>query len=334
MRTLMLALLSVVVSSCLISSDHFGQRSCHQDSECPQIAGYSCVSGTRWPQKPCGEDEAECVCEVIFPPQAGGIGYDGGGPLIPDAGPPPDYCSEIRPLLDKYCLGTCHGAQMGFPNVPYDFRLDYWEPGPNQLLADGGAGLPGVKARLDRIDARIFLDRSNLMPPPPDMYPIQPTEADRALVHKWITKFDAVILDGGCLPTEGLVAMKNDGGMDAGSVDAGAPVSFATDVLPIFTGGNCNCHTGANTSGTLSLTAANAYNNLVNVNTSMGCNNGMAKRVVANSPQTSMLWLKASNDPNKCNNFMPRGAAMPLSQMNAAQFDTITRWIRQGARNN
>jgi hypothetical protein len=104
--------------------------------------------------------------------------------------------------------------------------------------------------------------------------------------------------------------------------------------VPIFNGGNCGCHTGANTSGGLSLTAANAYNQLVNVNTSAGCLNGMAKRVVPNSPNTSQLWLKTSNDAAKCNLSMPRGAAMPLSQMNPAQFDIITRWIRQGAPNN
>lgn len=336
LRLLLLAL-SLGLSSCLVTTDDFGARVCHKNDDCPGVAGYLCASTAVWPQRGCGAGEEGCLCEVRFPPDVGGIALDGGGPVIPDAGPPPDYCDDIKPILTLNCLGTCHGSQMGYPNSPTDFRLDYWEPGPAQALRDGGQGLPGVKAKLDRIKARIFDEKT--MPPPPSDFPIQPSSADRALVNKWIVKFGAPRGDGGCEQGDGGVAPKPDAGAaDAGprdgGVDAGAPVSFSTQILPIFNGGNCNCHTGVNTAGTLSLTAGNAYQQLVvNAQVSAGCATGPQKRVLANQPLQSQLWLKIANDPTKCNNSMPRNL-QPLLVMQPGQADLIRRWIQQGAPNN
>lgn len=333
LRFALTALVLTSVSACLISTDDFGIRHCKTADDCPGVAGYICAAGTVWPQRGCGDGGETCVCEVRFPPEPGGIQTDGGTPPVPDAGPPPDYCTEIRPILQLSCLGTCHGTQMGYPNSPSDFRLDYWEPGTAQRTADGGPGVPGVKDKISRIKARIY-DEPTM---PPQDFPIPPTDAQRKLVNRWVTKFGAPLGEGSCELYDAGAPQTDggttDGGARDGGVDAGAPVSFATDILPIFTN-NCGpCHT-TNTSGGLSLTAANAYNALVNANVSAGCATGPQKRVLANAPQQSQLWLKTGDDPNKCNMFMPRGAAQPLKTSQPAAFDRIERWIRQGAQNN
>jgi hypothetical protein len=306
--------------ACLIASDPYGEKSCRTRDDCPNVAGYLCVAiilqdgGDAWPQQDC-RNSIYCRCEVQFPPEQGGIQTDGG---MKDAGPAPDYCTEVRPILQTDCLGTCHGAQMGYPNSPKDFRLDYYEA---PLLPDGGPGLPGVKARSDRVQDRIYRRRDM----PPIDFPIMPSTTQRALVDKWV-RMGAPLGDGGCEVDAGPIP-------DAGPSDGGPPISFSVDVIPIFAG-NCSCHTGGNDAGTLSLSAGAAYTQLVGANTSLGCNAGNSKRVLANAPQSSQLWLKLANDPAKCNSFMPLDAGMPLKVTNPAAFDKIDKWIRQGAKNN
>ncbi len=322
--------LAVATSSCLISGDGFGGKLCKKNEDCPGIAGYLCVAPDAWPQRACGEGEEGCVCEVKFPPDPGGIALDGGGPVIPDAGPPPDFCAEIKPIIDLKCISTCHGDQMGYPNSPPDFRLDYWEPGPQHAKPDGGLGVPGVKEKVSRIQARI---NENTMPP--FDYPLKVVKEERDLINRWVNRFGAPLGDGGCVVTGTPPPMDAGTGMDAGvRPDAGAPVSFSTQVVPIFTQRCGPCHT-TNMSGGLSLTAGNAYNALVGIDVSATCMPAGAprKRVLANAPQQSQLWLKIRNDPNRCGNSMPNGQ-MPLLQMAPAQADIIDRWIRQGAPNN
>lgn len=324
--------LAVATSSCLITGDGFGGKFCRKNEDCPAIAGYLCASTATWPQRGCGEAEEGCLCEIRFPPDPGGIGFDGGGPVQPDAGPPPDYCTEIKPILELNCLGTCHGNQMQYPNSPTDFRLDYWEPGAAHRLPDGGPGLPGVKTKIDRIKARMVDEKTM----PPGDFGIFPTATNIALVNKWVTKFGAPLGDGGC--ELGMTPTGDGGTMDAGTrdggVDAGTPVSFSAMVVPIFTQRCAPCHT-TNTAGGLSLTAANAYNALVNIDVSATCAPAGTprKRVLANAPMQSQLWLKIRNDGNRCGNSMPNGL-MPLLLMAPNQADVIDRWIRQGAPNN
>src|SRR5207302_9780478 len=131
------------------STDDYGDLSCHSNADCPQIGCYLCVAvelsdgAVPWPQQDC-RNASLCRCEVQYPPDSC-LQIDAG---VKDAGPPPDYCEEIRPIMQTDCLGTCHGAQMGYPNSPRDFRLDYFA---TPTLRDGGLGLPGVKDKADRI---------------------------------------------------------------------------------------------------------------------------------------------------------------------------------------
>ncbi|MBL8952351.1 MAG: hypothetical protein JNK82_16345, partial [Myxococcaceae bacterium] len=251
------------------------------------------------------------------------------------AGPPPDFCTEIRPILELNCLGTCHGDQMGYPNSPPDFRLDYWEPGPQHRRPDGGEGLPGIKAKVDRIKARIF-DQPTM---PPNDFGIAPSAAQRSLVNRWVAKFGAPLGSGECVlgvPDAGApdAGAPDAGRTDGGAADAGPPVRFSTDVLPILTARCGPCHT-TNSSGGLSLTPANAFNQLVNVQVSGTCMPAGTPRmrVLPNAPMQSQLWLKLSDNANKCGNFMPRTnpPLMPLSLISAQQFSVIDRWIRGGA---
>ncbi|MBL8957196.1 MAG: hypothetical protein JNK82_40860, partial [Myxococcaceae bacterium] len=93
MRSLaLLFALAVGTSSCLITTDNLGGRGCRKNEDCLGVGGYICASIASWPQRGCDTDESDCLCEVRFPPEPGGITIDGGGPVIPDAGPPPDFC--------------------------------------------------------------------------------------------------------------------------------------------------------------------------------------------------------------------------------------------------
>ena len=242
-------------------------------------------------------------------------GGGGGGVPIKDAGPPPDYCTEIRITMGAKCLGTCHSAQMVYPNSPKDFRLDYYE------VKDGG--LPGLKDKGPRAYARML---DNTMPPPTEQAVFPPYNAAEKLIFaKW--------LDAGSPFGSGTCEMPivRDAGMDAG-VDAGPQLSFAADIQPIFTA-RCTvaCHTAGMVNGGLLLTSGNSHGALVAISTSVACNGG--QRVVAFDPKASQLWRKLTPDGGFCLNPMPRNL-MPLRVLQPAEFTKIETWISQGARNN
>lgn len=115
------------------------------------------------------------------------------------------------------------------------------------------------------------------------------------------------------------------------TVTTPALVSFAGDVLPIFTA-NCaltGCHTGPSPEEGLDLRPGRAFATLVNV-TSREC--GQFKRVQPGQPSASYLVFKIVGPPQPCfsGDRMPDGAP-PLS---AADQATIQAWIMQGALNN
>lgn len=324
-----------LVNGCFIGVDDFS-KPCSKDTDCPQIGGYLCASMTRWPQALCDRDAGGCQCEVKFPPDpfdAGPIipfdagpydaGPDGGPPPF-DAGPPVDYCTDIRPIIQAKCLFTCHSAQMGYPNSPKDFRLDYYDPADSGGFNDGGLNfLPGLHEKAGRCYARIV---TGDMPPDQQVFPGY-SATEKANFYKW--------LDAGAPLGAGTCEQPaKDGGTDGG-VDAGPPMSFANDIQPILTAtcATVGCHTGATPTGTMNLSTGNAYNALVNVNTSAGCNAGGSKRVVAFSPYTSMLWQKLTPDGGYCNNSMPRNLVILRTQQ-PANFAKIEAWIVQGAKNN
>lgn len=333
--------MAALANGCFIGVDDFS-KPCATATECPVVGGYLCASKTKWPQAVCDTDAGEdkigpsadggvrgCRCEVKFPPDAfDGGPVDGGGdagPPYTDAGPPPDYCSEIRPILQAKCLYTCHSAQMGYTGSPKDFRLDYYDPPDSGGVNDGGlAFLPGVHEKAGRCYARILL---NDMPPEQQTYPAY-TALERQTFLRWL---DAGVPfgNGNC---EG--PGPKDGGLDGGG-DAGLTIHFAVDIQPIFTV-TCalaGCHTGAAPTGGMNLSAGNSYNALVNVNTSAGCNSGGSKRVLAFDIHSSMLWQKLTPDGGYCNSSMPRNLVILRTQQ-PASFAKIEAWIGQGAANN
>jgi len=108
------------------------------------------------------------------------------------------------------------------------------------------------------------------------------------------------------------------------------PVSFATDVQPIFTA-NCalsGCHAGAFPAQGMNLSAGVAYANLVGV-TSVEC--PTFQRVAAGAPSSSYVIFKLQGS-GPCFG----GSRMPLfaDPLPDAQIQTISNWIAQGALNN
>lgn len=97
------------------------------------------------------------------------------------------------------------------------------------------------------------------------------------------------------------------GASDAGSLDAGPPVSFMNDVAPIFTMYCVGCHA-----------SRAVYSNA-------------RARVVPGSPFTSLIYQKITGTQSQ-------GAPMPLggqlSVDDPAATSTIERWILQGALDN
>lgn len=132
---------------------------------------------------------------------------------------------------------------------------------------------------------------------------------------------DAGIPDSGTTDAGGTMdAGTTDAGgaMDAGSsdagMDAGAPVSLATDVQPILDAHCGSCHSWS-------------YTSTVNVSTS--CGGAGSVFIKPGSLDDSRLYGKVSGAP-AC------GAPMPLNAtpLTTAQLDLLARWILQGALDN
>jgi hypothetical protein len=100
---------------------------------------------------------------------------------------------------------------------------------------------------------------------------------------------------------------------------------YATQVQPIFTSNCTGCH--PNSAGQ-NLTAAQSYNNLVNV-TAAGCS--PTKRVLPGDPAHSALILKITG--TGCGDRMPRNNPTYFDR-NPGQRITIESWILGGAVNN
>jgi hypothetical protein len=117
------------------------------------------------------------------------------------------------------------------------------------------------------------------------------------------------------------------------------PVSFSQNVQPIFnqTCATAGCHAGASaaSSGNLDLTAAVSFANLVNQPVSNGCatQSPGVVRVKAGDTMGSMLWRKVAADPSRCFSPMPLGSS-GLIHTDANSFNTIQKWIQEGAANN
>ncbi len=128
-------------------------------------------------------------------------------------------------------------------------------------------------------------------------------------------------------------------GPDAGGSSSGGTQvasSFAQNVQPIFNA-RCTegCHSGPSPQAGLDLSAGVSYANLVDKAVSSACSSRVAGvvRVKPGDPQGSMLWRKIANSNDKCFAAMPFGTS-GLINVARSDFDTIEKWIQEGAMNN
>ncbi len=125
----------------------------------------------------------------------------------------------------------------------------------------------------------------------------------------------------------------DSGGNMTGGTQTGT--SFAQNVQPIFNARCTSCHSGSSPFGDLDLSPGVSYANLVNKAVSSDCNSRVAGsvRIHPGDPQGSMLWRKIDNAADKCLAAMPFGTS-GLINVARADFDTIEKWIQEGALNN
>lgn len=177
------AVAAVVAAGCFINAGSFAGKGCDSNNDCPEPYVCAQVRGS-------GRS-----CELVHGIEiGGGTGTGGGGGVTL----PPDYCNDVKPIIDRTCVSNCHGSDNSGSSQPY--RLDkYNDP----------AG--GCFEKADRIKARV---NSDDMPPPAPANP-RPTAAERALVIRWVNTgatFCNAVVDGGT---------GDAGTADAGTTDAG-----------------------------------------------------------------------------------------------------------------
>ena len=171
-RGLSLKTLSIVcllalalAGGCGLGTAEFAGKGCDNANDCPPP--YVCALA-----RP-GQGR---TCELLPLP----LRSDAGSTPI---GPSPDYCHDAKPILDRSCVRNCHGADTS-GSLQTTFRLDQYD--------DLGA-VAGAKSKADRIKVRIS---EGSMPPPTDAG-YEPTDAERALISKWVTRGAQECLDGG-----------------------------------------------------------------------------------------------------------------------------------------
>jgi hypothetical protein len=151
--------------------------------------------------------------------------------------------------------------------------------------------------------------------------------------EKFADAFAKAEAKGGCLTTgdagsvEGLVDTFVDDAVAA--LDPPVPVSFATDVQPIFSA-NCatsGCHSGVSPTGNLNLEPGQAYGNIVNV---ASFEVPAVSRVLPGDASSSYLYQKITNAMGIV------GVSMPYfsDPLPSDEIDAIESWINQGALNN
>ena len=132
-------------------------------------------------------------------------------------------------------------------------------------------------------------------------------------------------------PTPDAAAADTSTGADTGPAATPTFTDIYTDIIAV----KCTpCHTTATGSGVVSgkldmTTQAAAYTNLVGTAAAGEACNGMGTRVIAGDPDTSIMYLKASDDdPAPCGGKMPLGS----KGLDADSSDEIKAWITAGAK--
>ena len=205
LQALILAGTWVVAAGCFIDAGSFAGKGCETNNDCP--SPYACVQ-VRFGGR---------TCELVHglgggttgtgTGTGGGSGGVGGGSATVN----PDYCHDVKKLIDASCLSNCHGLAMDYPGTRKDFRLDYYVP-------MGADTLPGVRAKavgascvpnVSCIKTRVTDDT---MPPGAPYSGPRPNQTERALIIKWVNTGAAECLDSGT---------SSDGGTDGGGKDGG-----------------------------------------------------------------------------------------------------------------
>jgi hypothetical protein len=163
-----LLLVACVAAACTLGTGTFAGKSCRTNVDCPEP--YACAQ-VRTEGRTC-----ELVRGVdIFDPNSG----SGGG----SGAPPPDYCHNIKPILDTNCLKNCHGSDQSYPGTRHDFRLDsYADMGP----------ILGVKSKAFNINDRVSKDTM-----PPTGTDPRPSAADRLVITSWFNGGAQECIDAG-----------------------------------------------------------------------------------------------------------------------------------------
>lgn len=124
----------------------------------------------------------------------------------------------------------------------------------------------------------------------------------------------------------------NNGTVDAGTKSEIEP-KLSVIVQNIFVPKGClGCHDANGSNGDLSLTAANAYSNLVNVDvTDETWPSNYKKRVAPNDPANSALVASVQKlEALDSKLHMPQG----ILKLTQSEIDAISTWIQNGAQNN
>lgn len=104
----------------------------------------------------------------------------------------------------------------------------------------------------------------------------------------------------------------------------GSPVSFATDVVPVFTSASCNsagCHGVGNSPPVLAATTSAAYANIM----------ATSGAVDVAEPANSTMVCSPLALPAGC---QPQCSSDPFTSTSSPGYVTILTWIQQGALNN
>jgi hypothetical protein len=163
-RALIIAVsLTAAGAACTVDLGTVEGKTCNSVADCP--FGYTCAAI---------HADGVPTCEIVYPNLLTLPG------CVPN-GPPAYYCSDGKPVLDKYCT-VCHvypPPNLGNLAIPNYFRLDQYADDLDSGLPDGGHVL-GAFTMAARIQIRTSCQRDM----PPSGYPA-PSAPDRQTLINW-----------------------------------------------------------------------------------------------------------------------------------------------------
>ena len=161
-----LAAITFVMSAagCFIGAGSFAGKNCDSNIDCPDP--YVCASVRAGGRS----------CELLHGIDLTSNGSGGGGGTTV-----PDYCHDVKKILDRSCISNCHGMDTTGSGLPY--RYD---------VSSLGGTPPGAFEVSDTIKTRVSDDS---MPPFGSMP--RPTPAERAIVLRWVNTGAKECSDGG-----------------------------------------------------------------------------------------------------------------------------------------